>query len=223
MPRALVIDDEQLVLESLEAFLVASMPDLSLDKTSDIETAMRLSSSVRYQLVLLDWNLTDASGMEIQAQCVIEHLRSAGSSAPIIVVSGDDREDWPQMLLELGLSGFVPKSSPGATLLDAIQVALRGGMFLPQSTLKRRVRQAYRRSETQPPPQDLRERFPSLTERQVEVFERMIRGSGDKQIARELGISESTVKTHVHAILAALGVNRRGKAVFQATGWPGLE
>src|SRR2546423_637344 len=97
--RALVIDDEQLVLEGLEAFLQVSLPDLSLDKSADVHTALHLASSVRYELVLLDWNLVDASGAAIAAYGVIEALRRAGSTAPIIIVSGDDRDDWPHQML----------------------------------------------------------------------------------------------------------------------------
>jgi len=218
--RALVIDDEQLVLEGLEAFLQVSLPDLSLDKTADVRTALHLASTVRYELVLLDWNLVRADGSAIDGRGVVEALRSTGSAAPIVVVSGDERDDWPQRLLEMGLSGFVPKCASGATLIDAIQVALRGGIYLPSQTLAQRAHRAYRRATEPQREVDPRQRFPDLTERQAEVFRVMIRGLSDKQIARELGISESTVKTHVRAILTTVGVGRRGEAVFEMTGRP---
>lgn len=212
--RALVIDDEQLVLEGLEAFLQVSLPDFSLDKTASVRTAFHLASTVPYQLVLLDWNLVDADGSPIDGRGLVDTLRRAGSMAPIIVVSGDGRSDWPQLLLELGLSGFVPKSASGPSLIDAIHVALRGGIYLPsQAMMKARPRTA----QVTPGDADPRQRFPSLTERQSEVFRVMIKGLSDKQIARELGISESTVKTHVSAILNAVGVDRRGKAIYEAT------
>lgn len=212
--RALVIDDEQLVLEGLEAFLQVSLPDLSLDKTASVRTAFHLASSVAYQLVLLDWHLVNADGSRIDGRGVVDTLRRAGSQAPIIVVSGDCGPDWPQLLLELGLAGFVPKSASGPSLIDAIHVALRGGIYLPSQTMLK----------NRPPPApvaaadvDPRQLFPSLTERQAEVFSEMIKGLSDKQIARDLGIAESTVKTHVSAILGAVGVDRRGKAIYEAT------
>ena len=71
------------------------------------------------------------------------------------------------------------------------------------------------------PPLDPQERFPDLTDRQAEVFRVMVRGMSDKQIARELSITEATVKTHVRAILGVVGVRRRGEAVFEVTGGGG--
>jgi len=214
--RALVIDDEQLVLEGLEALLQAMLPDLSLDKTADVNAATLLAASVRYELILLDWHLRGAAGEPVDGRSIVQAVRAAGSTAPILVVSGDDRHDWPQLLQEMGLSGMVPKCASGTQLIDAIQVATRGGIYLPAWPLGE-ASSSWR--QPAPPQRALspRERFPELTARQAEVFEVMIRGLGDKQIARELGISEATVKTHVRGILAVVGVNRRGEAVFEAT------
>jgi two-component system nitrate/nitrite response regulator NarL len=207
--RALVIDDEQLVLEGLAALLQAMLPELSLDRTADVATALQLAGTVRYEVILLNWHLIDSTGARVDGRQIVQSLRKCGSTTPVVVVSGDDRPDWPQLLLELGLSGLVPKCATGSTLVDAIHVATRGGIYLPAQTRSLRV-------QLEP-----RERFPDLTARQAEVFNVMIRGLGDKQIARELGISEATVKTHVRGILAVVGVRRRGQAVFEITGGSG--
>lgn len=213
--RLLVIDDEQLVLEGLEAFLQAALRDVSLDKAAHAAAALRLASTFRYQLVLLDWNLADARGQVEDTRELVRQLRAGGLDGPIIIVSGEDRSDWPALLLELGLSGMVPKTAPGTALIDAIEVALRGGMYLPAPAVRQQTHAAYRRAPLPPPPPDPATRFPDLTERQAEVFREMARGQSDKQIARTLGISETTVKTHVRAILGIVGVHRRGQAVYQ--------
>jgi two-component system nitrate/nitrite response regulator NarL len=215
--RALVIDDEQLVLEGLEALLQAMMPELSLDKTADVGTALQLASTVHYEVILLDWHLVAPDGQPIDGRELVQALRNQGSTAPMVVVSGDDRPEWPQILLELGLSGLVPKCATGTTLVDAIHVATRGGIYLPAKTRIQRVQPSYRQAPA-PRPVGLRERYPELTVRQADVFNVMIRGLSDKQIARELGISEATVKTHVRGILGVVGVRRRGEAVFEITG-----
>ena len=76
--RLLVIDDEQLVLEGLEAFLQAALPDVSLDKTADASTAVSLVGTVPYQVVLLDWNLTDPStGKSVDPPDLVRRLRYA--------------------------------------------------------------------------------------------------------------------------------------------------
>lgn len=216
--RALVIDDEQLVLEGLEAFLQAALPELSLDKTADATTAVRLAGSVHYELILLDWYLVGGDGQELQGRAMVQALRAQGCRAPILVVSGADRTDWPALLFELGLSGVVTKSSSGTHLVDAIQIAIRGGIYLPAQTLVSRANPRYHAAPELPAAVDPRERFPELTERQADVFRVMVRGASDKQIARELGITEATVKTHVRSILSVVGVRRRGEAVFEVTG-----
>lgn len=215
--RALVIDDETLVLEGLEAFLMAAMPDLSLDKTADAGTALQLAASVHYEVVLLDWHLVDQTGRPVQGQAMVQALRAHGCKAPLLVVTGADRGDWAALVFELGLAGVVTKSASGAQLVDAIDIVTRGGIYLPAQS--RAARTAPRPQHAVEPtrPADLRERFPELTDRQAEVFSVMVRGLSDKQIARELGITETTVKTHVRGILAVVGVHRRGEAVFEIT------
>lgn len=215
--RALVIDDMELVLDGMQALLQVLLPDVSLDKTPSVSTAVQLATSIPYELILLDWHLLDADGAAIDGREFIEALRHKGCSTPIIVVSGDDRIDWSPLVLELGLAGVVPKFAAGTVLADAIQVAMRGGIYLPAQVRERRAGVPYRPAGTQRPLEP-KERYPDLTPRQCEVFDGMIRGNSDKQIARDLGISESTVKTHVRSILSVVGVRRRGAAVFEATG-----
>ena len=217
--RALVIDDELLVLEGIEAFLQASLPDLTLDKTADVDTALRLAATVRYELVLLDWNLISNEGARVDGRAVVQALRDGGLAAPVLVVSGDDHLDRQHLVFGLGLAGFVSKSAPGSALLDAIQVALHGGVYLPQQIANRRIhggRASHGGGAMTPV--DLRARYPELTQRQAEVFAIMVRGVSDKQIARELSISEATVKSHVQAIFDVVGVRRRDGLLFCATG-----
>jgi two-component system nitrate/nitrite response regulator NarL len=225
--RVLVIDDEQLVLEGLEAFLQAALPDITLDKTADLPTALRLAAAFHYELVLLDWHLVDEHGGSTDPGQIIASLRQQGGNTPIIVVSGDVQGPWAQRLAQWGLAGMVPKSAPGKVLLAAIDAArpsphgsaesLTLAHTLPAAPAAAAA-PAVSASATELEP---RAQYPELTERQAEVFKVMARGLSDKQIARELGIAETTVKTHVRAILDVVGVRRRGAAVWamqQGTG-----
>ncbi len=211
--RTLVIDDEQLVLEGLEAFLQASLPDISLDKTANLNTAIGLAASVRYQLVLLDWHLANEHGDQADGSVVVDAIRSSGHDVPILIVSGDMQIAWSEVVSRLNLSGMVHKSSSGQVLLDAIHVATHGGVYLPRQNTNHPPRKSSLVAAA-PTSTTIRQRFSDLTDRQCEVFEVMARGLSDKQIARELGITESTVKTHVRGILDAVGVRRRGEAIF---------
>lgn len=217
--RVLVIDDEQLVLEGLEAFLQAALPDITLDKTADVTTALRLAAAFHYELVLLDWHLVDEHGGSTDPGQIIASLRQQGGDTPIIVVSGDVQGPWAQRIAQWGLAGMVPKSAPGKVLLAAIEAARSGQAWpaaapLATASTAAEANTAPRNTPQPTPELDPRAQYPELTERQAEVFKVMARGLSDKQIARELGIAETTVKTHVRAILDVVGVRRRGAAVW---------
>lgn len=205
--RALLIDDQQLIRESLEMLLQVMMPDITLDHAASADNAIRLATTIDYELILLDWWLGAVNG----GDC-IEQLRAAGSTAPVVVVSGDDNEEVVQRALSLGAAGYVTKSGSKNSLLDAIRIALGGGRYLPP----KRAAGPGAPIPSVPMRRELHDVFPDLTDRQVEVFRELIRGLSDKQIARRLNIAESTVKTHVRAIFQALGAQRRSEAAYIA-------
>lgn len=200
--RALWIEDHQLIGESLEMLLQVVMPELSLDKARDLDTARQLVQSIPYELVLLDWWLEQSDGA-----AAISALRAQGCQAPIIVVSGDDREPVMRRALDLGVAGYVRKSAGAQELIDTLQTVLSGGK--PSTPPAAPARAGL-------PPLDLAMLYPSLTPRQIDVLEQLMRGQSDKQIARLLGIGDTTVKSHVRAILAALQVRSRGEAAHRA-------
>jgi DNA-binding NarL/FixJ family response regulator len=205
--RALWIEDHQLIAESLEVFLQVEWPEISLDRARDIAAASQLVRSIPYEVVLLDWWLSNEDGT-----CTIPALREAGCHGPIVVVSGDDRELVIQQALKLGAAGYVPKSADAEALMEAIRFAIKGGVSRPPPG----TTPVTARSTGGLPAIDVGMLFPELTPRQVDVFRAMMRGLSDKHIARELGVSDTTVKTHVRAILQVVGVHKRGEAVFQA-------
>lgn len=201
--RALWIEDHQLIGDALEQLLHVKMPEISLDKARDLPTALTLVRTFRYELVLLDWWLDPHDG-----ETTMPALAKAGCTTPVIVVSNDDREPVKRRAIELGAVGYVAKSADPQTLIEVIRNALRG-VPSPAAPPTPKVQATL-------PALKVEQVFPELTPRQAEVYRALIRGWADKQIARELGISETTVKTHVRAILQAVGVNRRGEAAHEA-------
>lgn len=184
------------------------MPDLSLDMAPDLESALPLAQAVPYQLMLLDWWLGDRDGAS-----AIRELRAINADAPVIVVSGDDREPVMRQAFALGAAGYVPKSADPAALVEAIRSALAGRVSHPR----------WPQRDATPPGHrgvvhalDVQTVFPELTPRQADVFRALMRGLCDKQIARDLDISETTVKSHVRAILETVGVHKRTQAVWEA-------
>ena len=208
--RALWIEDHQLIGDSLEMLLQVVMPEVSVDKARDLETALRLVAEFQYEMVLLDWWLSGNDG-----ERAMRALREAGCDVPIVVVSGDERPAVMTRALSLGAVSYVPKSAEPTELVKAIRdvIATR-----PQSAPPAQASGAPA-AGAEAAPQDatgIRAAFPELTARQADVFRLLMRGLADKQIARDLGVSDTTVKSHVRAILQIVGVRKRGEAAFEA-------
>ncbi|MEO7939158.1 MAG: response regulator transcription factor [Burkholderiaceae bacterium] len=206
--RALWIEDQKLIADALRDHLNHVMPDVSLDLAQDIESAVQLAGVFHYQLVMLDWWLKAENG-----ETALRRLKAAGCTAPVIVVSGDDRDSVKRRALTLGAVAYVAKGDEPETLVQAIRSAMNG--FVTPSAPGPLLSDA----ELRPPAPrlvNIQTAFPELTARQAEVFTGLVRGVSDKQIARELGISDTTVKTHVKAILQTVGVGKRGMAAYAA-------
>jgi two-component system nitrate/nitrite response regulator NarL len=206
--RALWIEDQKLIGDALKDHLNHVMPDVSLDLAQDIAGALQLVALFRYQLVLLDWWLKGETG-----EAALQQLQMARCVAPVIVVSGDERDSVRRRALTLGAVAYVAKGDEPASLVQAIRNALAGIVSRVPSVAARPLEPL--RGPVLPA-LDIQTAFPDLTARQVDVFSALVRGISDKQIARELGISDSTVKTHVKAILQTVGVNKRGMAAHAA-------
>ncbi|MFN4116513.1 MAG: response regulator [Inhella sp.] len=200
--RALWIEDQQLIGDALELLLQLELPELTLDKARDLPTALQFAAAIPYELLLLDWWLGEQDGEQ-----TLPALRKAGCQARVIVVSGDEREAVMRRAQALGAIGFVRKSAEPRELVDTLRAVLAGQRpSLPPAGAQR----------SRPPVLTLAALYPVLTPRQLEVFEHLLRGASDKQIARALGVGDSTVKTHVRVILQSLGVRSRGEAAHAA-------
>ena len=126
------------------------------------------------------------------------------SNEALVVVSGEENPVRIRNCIQQGAMGFVPKSSNPAELFNAMTQILGGETYLPPSCV-------LPESDSQPKPEAM-----LLSPRQREVLMKVIQGKPNKVIARELGISDQTVKSHVMGVLAALGVNNRTEAVYRA-------
>ncbi|MEY4763682.1 MAG: hypothetical protein RI907_355 [Pseudomonadota bacterium] len=210
--RALWIEDHQLIGDSLQMLLQVLMPEVSLDKARSIDVAVQLAQSFRYELVLMDWWLGDVDG-----EHTIQALRQAQCQAPIIVVSGDERDAVVRRAQACDVVAYVTKSADPTALLAAIRSVVDVVQARPPVTSPMPVVGAFPTPSANAPAKlSLVDVYPELTSRQADVFRCLMRGISDKHIARELDISETTVKTHVRAILQLVGASKRGEAVYQA-------
>ena len=203
--RVLMLDDHVMFLQGLKNLLAVLAPELQVDTSTRLAEALQLVQLTAYDLVLLDWHLAEHQGAQS-----LEQLREAGCAARIVVLSGETASALIRRSVELGAAGFIPKTYSSEMMIAALQQVLAGRIFLPAQGLNDGAAAAPASIETDP-------RFAALTARQIEVYLDAARGLPNKLIARRLGIAESTVKTHLTAVFAALGVRNRTEAAYQAS------
>jgi DNA-binding NarL/FixJ family response regulator len=212
--KILVVDDHALIREALRSVLGELSADATVLEAAEYRHALRLlEQNGDVALVLLDLNLPDRDGFAALAD-----LRERYPAIAVVVLSGFHGRDNVLKALDLGATGFIPKSAPRDIMLAALRLVLSGGVYVPPEALAGR--------QTQPNGAAVEKRRMSpadvgLTRRQVEVLALMMQGKSNKAICRALDMAEPTVKNHVTAILKALEVANRTEAVLKAgqLGW----
>ena len=202
-----MLDDHVMFLQGLKNLLAVLAPELQVDTSHRLAQALQLAQLTAYDLVLLDWHLAEHEGAQS-----LEKLREAGCTARIVVLSGETGSALIRRSVELGAAGFIPKTYSSEMMIAALGQVLAGRIFLPAQGLADAAAGAARPTSIEADP-----RFASLTARQIEVYFDAARGLPNKLNARRLGIAESTVKTHLTAVFAALGVRNRTEAAYQAS------
>jgi DNA-binding NarL/FixJ family response regulator len=198
--RVLIVDDHEIVRRGLRAFLDLD-PALHVvgDATNGSE-AVRLAHRLRPDVVLMDLVMPELDGI-----AATEDIRRELPETKVVILTSVLEEASVRDAVRAGAIGYLLKDTRAPELLQAIKSAAAGqGRISPQAAA--RLMRAAIAQETQVP----------LSEREREVLLRLAHGSANKQIARDLGIAEKTVKTHVSSILGKLGVQSRTQAALYA-------
>jgi DNA-binding NarL/FixJ family response regulator len=195
-----LVDDHPVVRAGLRA-LIEGQDDLTVVGEADgLDAALAAVRAERPDVVLMDLSLGTAAagGAEITAR-----LRALPEPPEVLVLTTYDTESDILRALDAGARGYLLKDAPPAALFGGIRATARGETVLAPAvaaTLVRRTAQS----------------GPTITEREVEVLELLSRGLGNKEMARELFVSEATVKSHLSHIYTKLGVDTRAGAVAAA-------
>jgi DNA-binding NarL/FixJ family response regulator len=206
--KILLIDDHALFRGGLK-FLLRSLDDaLEVDEAGNCAQALELAAAGRYELVLLDLKMPGVAGLDALAA-----LREALPEAPLVVLSGEDNPGVVRAAIERGAMGFIPKSSTPDVLIHALRLVLARGVYLPPMVLDAAARAPVSAASGTSADQAV---LPGLTPRQMAILHFVIQGKPNKIIARELNISEGTVKSHLSSVLHALGTRNRTEAVYAA-------
>ena len=205
--HVLMVDDHLMFLQGLKNLLGVLAPELRVDTACDLSQALQLIELSQYELLLLDWHLAEGDG-----EASLLRLREADCLARIVVLSGETSAALILRSVELGAAGFIPKRYSSEMMVAALAKVLAGQIFLPAEALRSSIAGGSARSA-----RNASLLLQGLTARQRDVYRAAARGLPNKLIARELGIAESTVKTHLTAVFAELGVRNRTEAAYQAS------
>lgn len=205
------MDDHALFREGLALVLQQQLqpPEGNINVLEADSAQGALDVIEQYQdldLILLDLYLPDNRDFSL-----LEKIKNRDPSIPIAMLSAIEDAQRIHHALQLGASGFITKSSKSSVMISAVQLILAGGIYVPPAILKADITNEQTSIENQelsgvPSPIQ-------LTERQREVLQLMDDGLSNKEIAKVLNMSPSTVKVHVAAILRACDVNNRTQAV----------
>lgn len=201
MISVVVADDHAVVREGLSA-LVSSEPDLQLVAAVDSgEAAVDAVAEHRPDVVLMDLAMPGIGGVEATARICAIH------GAAVVVLTTFADSSRVLAALDAGAVGYLLKDAAGTDLIAGVRSAAAGG-----SPLDPRVARTLVEARHGAPPQTAR-----LTDKQKEVLDLVARGMSNRLIARQLGISEKTVKAHLTAVYSAIGVTDRVQAALWAT------
>lgn len=197
--RVVLVDDHPVVRAGLRALVDGQDGIEVVGEASDLGGAERVVTAHHPDVVLMDLNLGDGpGGVEVTAR-----LRALPDAPNVLVLTTYDTEADVLRALDAGAVGYLLKDAPADQLFAGIRATARGETVLAPSVAARLVRRAASPG-------------PVVTEREVEVLELLATGLGNRELARELLVSEATVKSHLAHIYTKLGVDTRAGAVAAA-------
>ncbi|MGV9411174.1 response regulator [Nocardia sp. NPDC003693] len=203
----LVVDDQELVRGGLRRIL-RRRDGFAVSECSDGDEVPAAIATHRPDVVLMDLRMKRIGGIE-----ATRTLRTRPDPPPVLVLTTFDDDQLLSGALRAGAAGFLLKDSPAEDLIRATRTVAGGGSWLDPSVTPR-VLSAYRSVRPAPVPSE--RSLSDLTVRELEVLELIGRGRLNGEIARDLGISEVTVKSHVGHIFGKLGLRDRAAAIVFA-------
>ena len=202
-----MVDDHPLVRDAMAQLVDQLGGDVSVFEAADCAAGLQAARTHGdLDLVLLDLNLPGLSGIP-----ALERFREEHPAAPVVIVSMFRDRETVNEAIRRGAMGFIPKSSSRETIVNALRLVLSGSVYVPPEAA----------SDDQPDfaPSLVHARTAvelGLTTRQSQVLALLMKGRSNKQMCRELGLAERTVKAHMSAVLNTLKVSSRTQAVIAA-------
>lgn len=199
--RVLIVEDHQVVADGLAA-LLNDQPDMTVvGKAASVVESIAHAENLKPDVVLVDFRLTDGTGADAGAG-----IRQVRPEAKLIFLTREDSDAARFAAIEAGASAFIHKSRAASEVVEAIRAVSSGGtLFTPRTiaTLLNKRR-------------EMDSQLESLTPREKEVLRLMAEGVASRDIAARLGISYTTVRTHIRSLGSKLGVHSKLEAIVKA-------
>jgi DNA-binding NarL/FixJ family response regulator len=207
MIRVLLVDDQPMVRAGL-GLVLRSQPDIQVvGERGDGADIVAAVTEAAPDVVCMDVRMPGTDGIE-----ATRALRAAGGP-PVCVLTTFGDEDVLWSAVDAGAAGFELKSATPENLIEAVRTVAAGGTWI-DGTLLGPILDSYRR--TARPASGDGERLAALTGREVDVLRLMARGASNREIAEELFLAETTVKSHVGTLFTKLGARDRAAAIVFA-------
>ncbi|WP_219892833.1 response regulator [Aquisediminimonas profunda] len=204
MAKLMLADDHPLYLDGMIQFLAANNHEIVCVAHSATETIAKIST-VTPDILILDVSMKDGTGVD-----VLGHLRSSGQNLPVIFMTVSIDPALTVEALKYGINGIVLKDSEPAELLKAIEMVLEGESCIDHSVTERALQYSVSDKRKVASREDL------LTERERHITELVREGLRNNEIAIRCGLTEGTVKVHLHNIFQKLGVRSRAELIVQS-------
>ena len=209
MTRILIVDDQAMVRTGFRMILESEEDIEIAGEAADGLEAIDQARTLKPDVILMDIRMPRLDGLEATRRI----LDGAAPDAKVLVLTTFDLDEYVYESLRAGASGFMLKDAPPEQLVEAIRIVASGDSLLAPSVTRRVIEGfvAGRPAREGPPPE-----LESLTARELEVLQALARGCSNAEIAKELFVSETTVKTHVARVLQKLDLRDRVQAVVLA-------
>jgi len=201
--KLIIADDHSLLRDLLTSFIEEASPGASVSTCGSVDEVLTLLRSGKdYDLIILDLRMPGMNGLG-----GIERVKEAADGVPVALMSGVATKDDIQEALNRGAAGFLPKTLKARALTAAIDLMIGGEVFLPATTFNENGPGGLSGDP---------DVIADFSKREKEVLSLLFKGFSNKEMAREMGLQEVTVKLHIRSLCKKLGAKNRTQAAMMA-------